>query len=54
MNKFEPYAAETGAVDCSGAPEGSTSLAEQPCRLSLAKGKPDYIRTGGELGRSLR
>ena len=46
MNKFEPYAAETGAVGCSGAPEGS-SLAEQPCRLSLAKGKPGYIRTGG-------
>ena len=59
MNKYTRYASEPsdhGITDCdtddanataSAATNEGDSLSGQPCRLSLAKGKPAVIRVGG-------
>ena len=50
MNRYHAYATSDGVIDCSTMDIGvgdDLSLAEQPCRLSLAKGKDAVIRVGG-------
>jgi FAD/FMN-containing dehydrogenase len=49
MNKFKQYATDDGVFDCDESQDygESTDLANQPCMLSLAKGKTALIRVGG-------
>jgi len=46
MNRYTPYA-PTGLSDCDASTVDQETLTGQPCRLSLAKGKPAVIRVGG-------
>lgn len=46
MHNFKPYATNEGPVDCDPS-SISDSLEDQPCKLSLAKGKTAVIRVGG-------
>ena len=50
MNRYQTYATSGGVIDCSTMDidvGDDPSLAEQPCRLALAKGKDAVIRVGG-------
>jgi len=46
MNRYTHYA-PTGVTDCDAATVDQETLAGQPCRLSLAKGKTAVLRIGG-------
>ena len=48
MNKFNQYATNDGVIDCDEDDMSeSQDLSDQPCRLSIAKGKLAVIRVGG-------